>query len=146
MRIQLSGHQISFREKFKDSYPCVISSSKDEEENMAEILRIEDFIALAKEGKDVKAEINLRKELISQKLHPGDSEEMKGELDMYLLLADYLFSVGNWRKRVSKIYVYGSSEESLNDAKINKSIANERLKMDYKRLQDVKISFEEKYF
>jgi len=113
---------------------------------MAEILRIEDFIALAKEGKDVKAEINLRKELIAQKLHPGDSEEMKGEVDMYLLLADYIFSVGNWKKPVSKIYVYGSSEESLNDAKINKSIANERLKMDYKRLQDAKIFFEEKYF
>jgi hypothetical protein len=135
-----------FREKFKDSNPCVIASLKDEEENMAEILRIEDFLALAKEGKDVKAEIILRKESVSQKVHPGDSEEMKGDVGMYLLLADYLFSVGNWKKPVSKIYVYGSSEESLNDAKINKSIANERLKMDYKRLQDAKISFEEKYF
>lgn len=111
-----------------------------------ELLRIEDFIALAKEGKDVNVEVNLRKQIVSQKVHPGDTEEMKGEIDMYLLVGDYTFSVGNWKKLVSKIYVYGSIEESLNDAKINKSIANERLKMDYKRLQDAKITFEEKYF
>ncbi len=110
------------------------------------ILRLEDFIALTKEGKDVNVEVNLRKQIVSQKVHPGDTEEMKGEIDMYLLVGDYTFSVGNWKKLVSKIYVYGSIEESLNDAKINKSIANERLKMDYKRLQDAKITFEEKYF
>jgi hypothetical protein len=113
---------------------------------MAELLRIEDFLSLAKEGKDVKVEINLRKESVAQKVHPGHSEEMKGELDMYLLLADYHFNVGNWKKVVSKIYVYGTAEESLNDAKINKSIANERLKMDYQRMRDSNISFEEHYF
>ncbi len=113
---------------------------------MAEFLRIEDFIALAKEGKDVTLDIDLRRQLVSQKVHPGDTEEMKGEIDMYLLIADYHFTVGNWKKTVSKIYVSGTVEESLNDAKINKSIANERLKMDYKRLSDARISFEEKYF
>lgn len=111
-----------------------------------EILRIEDFVALAKEGKDVNAEVNLRKQLVSQKVHPGETEVMKSEVDMYLLLANYAFTVGNWKKVVSKIYVYGSSEESLNDAKINMSIANERLKMDYRRLKEAKIIFEEKYF
>ncbi len=111
-----------------------------------ELLRIEDFIALAKEGKDIKVEINLRKQLVSEKVHPGGTEEMKSEIDMYLLLGDYTFSIGNWKKMVSKIYMYGSTGESLNDAKINISIANERLKMDFKRMQDVKITFEEKYF
>jgi hypothetical protein len=112
----------------------------------SELLRIEDFIALAKEGKDVKAEIALGKQNVSQKVHPGETEEMKGEVDMYLLTGNYSFSVGNWKKVVSKVYMFGSSEESMNDAKINKSIANERLKMDYKRMQDAKITFEEKYF
>jgi len=42
--------------------------------------------------------------------------------------------------------MYESTEESLNDARINKSIANERLKMDYKRMKDANITFEEKYF
>ena len=113
---------------------------------MAELVRIEDFIALAKGGKQVDASIKLRKQSVSQKVHPGQTEEMKGEMDMYLLIGDYSFTAGGEPKKVSKIYVYGSSEESLNDAKINKSIANERLKMDYKRLQDAKITFEEKYF
>ncbi len=111
-----------------------------------ELLRIEDFIALAKEGKDVKAGVDLRKQVVSQKVHPGETEEMKAELDIYLLLANYSFTVGNWKKAVSKVYVYGSTAEPLNDTKVNTSIANERLKMDYKRMHDVNIAFEEKYF
>ena len=113
---------------------------------MAELVRIEDFIALAKEGKQVNASIELRKQLVSQKVHPEETEGMKGEIDMYLLIGNYSFTTGGKTKTVSKIYVYGSSEETLNDVKINKSIANERLKMDYKRLQDAKIILEEKYF
>jgi hypothetical protein len=111
-----------------------------------ELLRIEDFIALAKEGKDVKVTIELRKQPVSQKVHPGDTEELKGELDMYLLFGDYTFKIGSWEKVVSKIYMYGSTGEPLNDTKINKSIANERLKIDYQRLKDVNIHVEEKYF
>lgn len=113
---------------------------------MAELVRIEDFIALAREGNQVNASIELRKQLVSQKVHPEETEEMKGEIDMYLLFGDYTFTVGKDVKKVSKIYMYGSSEESLNDSKVNKSIANERLKMDCKRLSDAKIIFEEKYF
>jgi hypothetical protein len=111
-----------------------------------ELLRIEDFIALAKEGKDVAVTVDLRKQAVSQKVHPGNTEESKGELDMYLLLGDYRFKVGKWEKLVLKVYMYGSAEESLNDAKINKSIANERLKLDYERMRGANINFEEKYF
>lgn len=112
----------------------------------SELLRIEDFIALAKEGKEVNVNIDLRKQSVLQKVHPGETEESKGELEMYLLFADYTFKIGNWTKVVSKVYMYGSTEESLNDTRINKSIANERLKLDYQRLKDVNIHFEEKYF
>jgi hypothetical protein len=111
-----------------------------------ELVRIEDFIALAKEGKKVDVTVLLRKQVVSQKVHPGESEDMKGEIDMYLLLGDYTFIVGNEEKLVSKVYMYGSAEESFNDAKISKSIANERLKMDYKRLMEANITIEEKYF
>jgi hypothetical protein len=111
-----------------------------------ELLRIEDFIAVAKEGKDVAVTVDLRKQAVSQKVHPGDTEESKGELDMYLLLGDYTFKIGKWEKLVSKVYMYGSAEEPLNDTKVNKSIANERLKLDYQRLRDANINFEEKYF
>lgn len=112
----------------------------------SELLRIEDFIALAKEGKDVNVTVDLRQEFVSQKVHPGDTEELKGAIDMYLLFGDYTFRIGSWEKLVSKVYMYGSTEESLNETKINKSIANERLKLDYQRLKDVNIHFEEKYF
>jgi hypothetical protein len=112
----------------------------------SEFRRIEDFIALANEGKDVNVMIDLRQEFISRKMHPGDTEELKGAIDIYLLFGDYTFKIGEWEKVVSKVYMYGSTGESLNNTKINMSIANERLKMDYQRLKDVNIHFEEKYF
>jgi len=111
-----------------------------------ELLRIEDFIALAKEGKGVTATVDLRKQPVVQKVHPGDTEELKGALDMYLLFGDYTFKIGKWEKVVSKVYMYGSVGETLNETKVNKSIANERLKLDYQRLKDVNIQFEEEYF
>src|SRR4030066_1762011 len=113
---------------------------------MAEFVRIEDFIALAIEGKQVDASIELRKKRVSEKVHPGTFEQMKGEVDMYLLFGDYTFSVGKEVKIISKIYMYGSSEESRNEANVNISIANARLKMDYKRLRDAKIILEERFF
>jgi hypothetical protein len=113
---------------------------------MAEFVRIEDFIALATEGKRVDASIELKKKFVSEKVHPGTFDTMKGEVDMYLLFGDYTFSVEKEVKKISKIYIYGSSEESRNETNINKSIANARLKMDYKRLRDAKIILEEKFF
>jgi hypothetical protein len=126
--------------------------------------RIEDFIAFAKEGKDVHATIALRKQLVTQKVHPDETEDMKREIDMYLLIGAYTFRVkkdvrkfskvymyekvskGYMREEVSKVYMYGSSGESPDAAKVNISIANERLKADYQRLREANITFEEKYF
>lgn len=108
--------------------------------------RIEDFIALAKEGKDVQVAIDLKKQVVAQKVHPGITEDMKDEVDMYLLTADYVFKVGKDMKLVSKVYMFGSSDESPDAVKVNKSIANARLKMDYQRLRGAKITFEEKYY
>ena len=54
---------------------------------MAESVRIEDFIALANEGKQVNASIELRKKLVSEKVHPGTFDQIKGEVDMYLLFS-----------------------------------------------------------
>jgi hypothetical protein len=111
-----------------------------------ELGRIEDFIALAKEGKDVHVAIDLKQQVVAQKVHPDETEDMKREIDMYLLIADYTFRVGKDVKPVFKVYMYGSSEESPDAAKVNKSIANARLKVDYQRMRDAKITFEEKYF
>ena len=111
-----------------------------------EFFRLEDFIALAKMGKDVEVTVELKKQQVAQKVHPGDTEEMKGEVGMYLLIADFAFNVGGIVKNVSKVYMFGSLEESLDTSNVNRNIANERLKVDYKRLRDVNISLKEKYF
>ena len=108
--------------------------------------RIEDFIALAREGKDVKAEVELRKQILTQKVHPGDTEDMKSEIDIYLLIGVYTFRTGNEIRHVSKVYVYGVLEETRGVFWVNVNIANARLKIDYQRLRDANIAFEEKYF
>ncbi|MDA8090020.1 MAG: hypothetical protein M0Z61_07345 [Nitrospiraceae bacterium] len=111
-----------------------------------ELQRIEDFIELANEGADVRVTVNLRKQRVSQKMHPDETEESVGTIEMYLLCADYAFRTGRLEKVVSKPYVYACLEESLGESRINRSIANERLKMDYRRLKDADIEFEEKFF
>jgi hypothetical protein len=108
--------------------------------------RIEDVITLAGEGKEVSAEVDLRKQIVTQKVHPGDTEDMKSEIDVYLLIGAYTFWIGKEVRQVSKVYVYGFLEEPPGVFRTNINIANARLKMDYQRLKDAKIAFEEKYF
>jgi hypothetical protein len=108
--------------------------------------RIEDFIALAREGKDVHAVIQLKRLPVTQKVHPGATEDLRTEVDMYLLMADYTFTVEKEIKYVCKVYMYGSMEEPAGAFWVNTNIANARLKADYRRLMDAKITFEEKYF
>ena len=114
--------------------------------NINTLGRIEDFTALAEAGQKVKASVQLREQAVTQKVHPEETEEMKYEIEMYILFGDFTFTVGTEEKTISKSYVYGSYKESLNESKINKNIANERLKMDYKRMGDAKIDFKAKFF
>ena len=107
--------------------------------------RIEDFIAFVSGGGKVDLQIELKKQLVTQKVPQGVTEDMRDEIDMYLLTADYIFRVGRDMKLVSKVYVFGSSEEPQNVIKLNSNIANARLRMDYQRLKDANITFEEKY-
>ena len=111
-----------------------------------ELLMLEDFIRLAKEGKTVEVKVELRKQDIAQRVHPAGTEERKAELDAYLLIGDYTCSVEGEIYEVPKVYIYGSAQESLHTGKINKNITNERLKRDYRRLQDANIRIDEKYF
>ena len=111
-----------------------------------ELVMLEDFIRLAKEGEDVRVSVELRKEYIPVKIHPAHTEEGKSETESYLLIGDYTCSVGGEVHEVPKVYVFGSAEESLETGKMHQNIANERLKRDYRRLRDAKIKVEEKYF
>jgi hypothetical protein len=109
-------------------------------------VRLEEYIDLAREGKKVSVEVGLRKDTVTQKVHPEETETMSREMSMYLLIGDFIFKVDGEERKVSKVYMYGSAEESLDAARIDRHIANQRLKMDYQRLKDVKIEVEEKYF
>jgi hypothetical protein len=108
--------------------------------------RLEYFIQLAKTGKKVRVEITLRKELLEQRVHPDETDDVTGMTHMYLLLGDYLCECEGEISTISKIYVYGKAEESVSTGRVNQGVANARLKMDYQRLKDAKIKFEEKYF
>ncbi|HTZ18299.1 MAG TPA: hypothetical protein VMB78_07650 [Dissulfurispiraceae bacterium] len=108
--------------------------------------RLEDFISFAKTGTKLGVHVDLTKQFVSQRVHPGNNEEMKGEMDMYFLSAVYNFKVGGDVRKVSKVYMLASAGESSDEAKINAQIANARLREDYKRLNDVGIAFDEKFF
>ncbi len=111
-----------------------------------ELVMLEDFIQLAKEGKDVRLSVELREQYIPGKVHPAHTGDGKSETESYLLIAEYTCSVREEVHQVPKVYVFGSAEESLKTAKMHKNIANERLKRDYRRLQEAKINVDEKYF
>ena len=108
--------------------------------------RLEDYVALAQQGKRVRADVKLRKQTVQQKVHPEETTDMREEIGMYLLMADFTFTANGESGVVSKVYAFGAEGEPLESAKVNRSIATERLKVDYKRLKDSNIAVEEKYF
>jgi hypothetical protein len=108
--------------------------------------RLEDFIVFAKSGAKCSASVDLEKQLVTQKAHPGHSEEGKDELDMIILSALFTFKVGSDYRKVAKVYMLSSGSSSADEVKVDTSIANARLKEDYKRLIDVNIAIDEKFF
>ena len=109
--------------------------------------RLEHFISLAKEGKYIQVLIDLQKKIVIPKvINRGESGNVKIETELYVLLGEYSFNVEGNVKKVSKPYMYGVSEESTNIVLREMQIANERLKMDFNRLTEANITFEEKYF
>lgn len=108
--------------------------------------RLEDFISFAKTGARISATVELNKQHVSQKVHPGNSEEMHSEVEMYLLTADFAFKISSDSRKVTKVYLIGALAESMDDSRVQVNIANARLKEDYKRLKSVNIDFEEKLF
>ncbi len=108
--------------------------------------RLKYFIELARRGKKVGVEVTLRKELVEQRMHPDETDDMIKMTHLYLLFGDYLCECEGEVSTISKIYVYGFAEEPELVGRVNKSLANARLKMDYEGLKDAKINFEEKCF
>jgi len=111
-----------------------------------EVFRLEHFTALAKEGQHIEATIDLKRQIVTKKVYSEETQGVKSEAEMYLLLAEFNFKVEGEIKKVSKVYVYGTSEESMDSTNQNLRFADERLKVDYARLRNAHITFEERYF
>ena len=108
--------------------------------------RLEDYVVLAQQGKRVRVDVKLRKEVVQQKVHPEETTDMRAEVGMYLLLGDFTLTVEGESCVVTKVYAFGAQGEPLEAAGASRSIATARLKMDYKRLKDANIAVDEKYF
>lgn len=107
--------------------------------------RIEDFIQQAHKGKKVTAQVSLRQETVRRLKIPKGKRSSR-ELETYLLIGEYTFTVGRRKHTVAKVYMFAAREESPEMEQENRSIANARLRMDYERLKAAGIPFEEKFF
>ncbi len=108
--------------------------------------RLEDFISLAKSGEEIDLTVSLNKQLFTRKFYSSKSGDAEDEIDMYILSADYIFIARGVQTEVTKLYASGIEGESSDSTIRNIHIANERLKMDYKRLKDAHIIFAEKFW
>ncbi|HMK43601.1 MAG TPA: hypothetical protein VK445_05640 [Dissulfurispiraceae bacterium] len=108
--------------------------------------RLEDFIAFAKTGAKIQAAVDLHKQAVINKVHPGSHEEMRSEVGMFLYTAVFGFKIGAETRKVSKVYMVSSSEEPADQTRIDTNIANERLKTDYRRLHGAGIEFKDVFF
>lgn len=109
-------------------------------------LMLYDFIVLGKGGRRVEAYVELRKQIVMQETYPDETLVRRDEVDAYLLMGDYNFEVEGETYKVTKVYLMGFVREAPYIADLNKSIANKRLKMDYRRLKDADIKVAPKYF
>ena len=105
--------------------------------------RLEDFISLARKGEKVVLTVTLNKQIFTRKFDPYTMGEPEDEINMYILSANYIFVFEGKTNEITKFYAFGIEGEAPNIIKRNISVANERLKMDYKRLREAKIVFKE---
>jgi hypothetical protein len=108
--------------------------------------RLEDYVVLARQGKRVQVDVKIRKQVVQQKVHPEQTTDLRDEIGMYLLLADFTLTAEGESCVVTKVYAFGALREPLDSANVSRSIATARLKIDYQRLKDGNIAVDEEYF
>ena len=59
------------------------------------VFRLEDFIALAKQGQHIEVSIDLKKQIVIPKVNRGESGNIKIESDFYVLFGEYSFNFVN---------------------------------------------------
>jgi len=108
--------------------------------------RLADYIALAKEGVKVEGSVDLSRRAIRMNIGSNGDFAAGAQMEAYLLLGTYRFSVGGERHEVSKVYAFGPAREDAGQGGRARKVANERLAMDYARLREGDIQIEEKFF
>ena len=109
--------------------------------------RLEDLIALAISRNKGQFEVSLRKEIVKQVALAAEADKQKDGKDWYLLMADFaLVGSGGDIRTAAKVYAFGDIKESGAEEEVIRSIANERLKMDYQRFRDAGIEYRENFF
>jgi hypothetical protein len=108
--------------------------------------RLEDFILLAKNGEEINLSVSLSRQLFTRKFYSNATGEAEDEIDTYILSADYLFALEGVQTEVKKLYAFGIEGESSDSTLKNVHVANDRLRMDYKRLKEAGIVFAEKFW
>jgi hypothetical protein len=110
---------------------------------------LEDFIALARQGKKLKAEVSIRisKPCPTREVPPSSKEKLI--VESYMLIRDYVFKGEIDEKLISKTsllgYFFGTEEESFHANKMICQAANEYLKYDYRCLREAEVQFEEAF-
>ena len=108
--------------------------------------RLEDFIVLAKDGKKLIVSVQLQKDILTKKANASHPKEIKDDVDIYLLEVAFSFAGVGAPGKLTKVYVIGFVDEPYDVRRQNVSIANTRLRTDYKRLEDAGFQFEKKYW
>lgn len=110
--------------------------------------RLDDLIKIALSGKPVQLEIKLHESYIKQVSQSEATDDIDVETDRCLFMADFRATpaVRDIPEIVTKVYALCPINENEIDAKTTRRIANDRLKLDYIRLKEARIRFEEKYF
>ena len=106
--------------------------------------RLEDLIKLSLSGKTVRIEVKIFQKIVNEVSRSESTNDTNIPTKMSLLMADFR-SVGG-PEMVRKVYAICPLNEDEVYAKKTRQLANQRLKMDYTRLKEANIIFEEKYF
>lgn len=111
------------------------------------LTRIETYLDMAQSGREVRLEVTLHKDIIKQSMLTDEADNLRIEKDIYLLMADFRpVGADESAPTVSKVYAFGSINDSQVDAQTVRLIANERIKMDYERLTHKGIVFNPLFF
>jgi hypothetical protein len=108
------------------------------------MIRIEDVIALANEGKKVQVvgQLIIRPIIEKALAEIGETEDVEA----YLLMGNFKFMADGQSYEMTKTYLRGFKSESLEARAANLKIANFRLKSDYERLKAAGVDIEPIYF